>query len=198
MTTPMLQTSPTWTAGDTRLRGETEAPRAGRAWIALVVVGLLSTITGAALLLASLRAPAVVTPRFSGGDALATEWGNAEAWGQPGSWVLGYEDGATMTLTVPWSGGPVTEARLGTGPVDLATITDAKEDDGELVATITFDGCDYFHERELQVFPTMSVTTADGVTTRVTFDRPLFVRSPMLWQCPDRKIDRAAKNRSDL
>lgn len=170
----------------------------GRAWLALVLVGALAVVAGAAVLVASLRGPTVVTPRFAGGDAVATDWGNAEAWGRPGSWVLGYQDGTSMTMAVPWSGGPVTEARLGAGPVDLATITATEVVGDELVTSITFDGCAYFHERELQVFPTMTVVTPDGGTTQVTFDRPLFVRSPMLWQCPDRNIDRSANNRSDL
>lgn len=175
-----------------------ESRRPDRAWILLLAVGAIATVAGAALLVTALRGPALVTPRFAGGEVVATEWGNAEAWGQPGSWVLDYQDGTTMSITVPWSGGPVTEARLGVSPVDLATITDTEVVGDELVATISFDGCDYFHERELQVFPAMTVITADGGTTQVTFDRPLFVRSPMLWQCPDRNIDRNARNRSDL
>lgn len=204
MTAPTLQPHPAPAAEEAptalpgRPIGTTSASPTGRAWLALVVAGVLTIVAGAAVLAATLRGPAVVTPRFAGGDAMATEWGNAEAWGRPGSWVLGYRDGSSMTMVVPWSGGPVEGARLGAGPVDLATITAAEVQDGELVVTIGFDGCDYFHERELQVFPTMTVVTSDGGTTQVTFDRPLFVRSPMLWQCPDRRIDRWARNRSDL
>lgn len=192
-------TAPPLAPADAQVTHEPEEPRRpGRTWLALLVVGAIAIAAGATILATALRAPALVTPRFAGGDAVATEWGNAEAWGQPGSWVLGYQDGTTMTMTVPWSGGPVAEAWLGAGPVDLATITDTEVIGGELVTTIAFDGCDYFHERELQVFPAMTVITADGSTTQVTFDRPLFVRSPMLWQCPDRSIDRSANNRSDL
>lgn len=198
MTAPTLQRRANPTAPGTDAPGDTDGRSAGRLWAALVVAGALVAVAGAALLFASLRGPALVTPRFSGGDAVAIEWGNAEAWGQPGSWVLDYRDGTTMTMAVPWSGGPVAEAWLGAGPVDLATIIDTDVVGEELVATITFDGCDYFHERELQAYPTMTVVSADGGTTQLTFDRPLLVRSPMLWQCPDRTIDRDARNRSDL
>jgi hypothetical protein len=64
---------------------------------------------------------------------------------------------------------------------------------------LRFDNCEAYHEREAMVVDHVLVhATVLGrtVTERVALDRPLMARSPMLWQCPDRTIERYDDRRS--
>lgn len=170
----------------------------GTASRVLAVVGAVAVVVALVLLVAPGGQP-VVRPVFDDEVRVAeSAWGDEDALGAQGSWVLGYEDGTVVGLEVPWDGGDVTDARLGAGPVDLATVVAADAADGVLRLEVLLDGCEYFHEREMQVLPTITVTGVDGGTTVLRLDRPLLVRSPMLWQCPDRLVDRQANDRSDL
>jgi hypothetical protein len=156
------------------------------------------------------------------GEDVATQFGSeapsAElaAYGERGAHVLGYVDGTHTTVTVVLSNlGPlpvtVHGARLSEEPFTLVAVVGASAGEralpvtigrGESLAldlTVRFDHCDYYHERALEVLPSMlvdvSVLGRSG-TTEVTLDRPILVRSPMIVDCPDRLLDRQARTRT--
>lgn len=139
-----------------------------------------------------------------------------EQFGEGGSYVLGYEDGAYGEVQVPVrNGGPlpltVQGARLTDEPRTLAEVVAVTGADGSglplrlgpgqeavLELTVRFDNCDYYHERALEILDgaLVDVTVLGSAgTVTVAFDHPVLVRSPMIVDCPDRVLDRQAKTR---
>lgn len=165
-------------------------PRTGRRPLGAVAAAAVLALA-AATVASLLAGPQRVTPTFPGtSDVMESEWGSVEEFGVPGSRILGYRHDTTVEMRLPWSGGPVVAARLGTDPVHLLTVTDVARDGDELVLGVARDNCAWFHERAVDMFRGVTVVGADGGTTEVLFDRPLFVKSPMLASCPDRTLDR--------
>ena len=135
--------------------------------------------------------PVVATPVFPAGTEVRdSDWGNVTTFGVPGSRILSYRHDSDVTMTVPWDGPQVVGARLGDGQVHLATVTDVTPARGAVEVTLHLDNCRYFHERAIDMFSGLTLGLADGGTAVVRFDRPLFVKSPMLASCPDRTLDR--------
>ncbi len=176
------------------------APRTGRVGGALgrlVVAGLVAALVAA--LAAAVGGTGggaggdtpVVTPVFPAGTEVRdSAWGSVETFGVAGSRILSYRHDTDVEMVVPWDGPPAVSARLGDDDVHLATVTDvAPTRDGALV-TLHLDNCRFFHERAIDMFAGIHLGLADGGTAQVRFDRPLFVKSPMLASCPDRTLDR--------
>lgn len=171
-------------------------PATGRRRLGAVAVAALLALAAATV--ASLfAAPQRVTPTFPAtAEVMESEWGSAEEFGVPGSRILGYRHGTTVEIRLPWSGGPVVDVRMGTEQIHLLTVTEVVHDGDELLLEVVQDNCRFFHERAVDMFPGITITAADGSTAEVLFDRPLFVKSPMLAGCPDRLLDRQANVRS--
>lgn len=167
--------------------------RVGRKrWLLVAAVVAVAAVTVAAgLAAAGARDPERVALDFpEGTQVLDTEWGNEEHFGVPGSTVLSYDHGTTVEARLPWTGEDVVDARLGERPVHLLTVVDVSRHGDELVLTLLRDNCRWFHERHIDMYAGVTLTLAGGGTAEVLFDRPLFVKSPMLASCPDRTLDR--------
>lgn len=173
-------------------------PRA-LAFAATVAIVAVAVIAGPALLVdfapASLRfgdgAPALAVDRFGGAD---------------GTYVVGYEHDQTMEMAVRLAnsgpvGAEVTDVRLvaqskpllvhrpGVGPISVGV-----GDQEQFIVPVRFDNCEAYHEREAMLVDHVDVhvrVLGRTVVERVPLDRTLMARSPMLWQCPDRTIDRS-------
>lgn len=173
--------------------GRTQGRRALAAVAVAAVIGLLTALAGALL-----STPVRVMPTFPDEVAATeTDWGSPAVFGVVGSRILPYEHDTSVRMRLPWTGGPVIDARLGDEPVHLLTVTDVVRDTDELVLTLYRGNCRYFHERAIDVFAGIDLTLASGRTTEVLFDRPLLVKSPMLASCPDRTLNRQDDARSD-
>lgn len=182
----------------------------------VVVAAVLAAVLAAGWWVAprTVALGADVTPTFGDG----TQAVELPQFGEGGSYVLAYEDGAYGSVQIPLRNErpfPVTvhDVRLTDQPRSLAEVVATSQDGGaslplhlgpgeETVVqmTLRFDNCDYYHERALErldrAFLEVSVLGARrGV--EVTLDRPILVRSPMIVDCPDRLIDRQAKTRLD-
>jgi hypothetical protein len=140
-----------------------------------------------------------------GDDAPATVVEGFE--GPAGAYVVGYEHDTyvEMTVAVP------NRAPVGLEVVDVRPVL---QDAPLLVPTegwapaaersaagetatgawrLRFDNCEAYHEREAMVIDRVEVVSrvlGRLVVEEVALDRPMMVRSPMLWQCPDRTLDR--------
>lgn len=174
-----------------RTRRGTGGRRSLRAAVVAAVLALLAAF-GASLF----QQPVRVTPEFEDGVTVVSDWGSPDLFGVVGSRILGYRHGTSVTFTVPWDGAPVAGARLGDGPVHLLTVTDVRRVADGLEVTVLRGNCRYFHERAIDMFPSVHLTLASGATTELLFDRPLFVKSPMLAACPDRTLNRQDDTRS--
>lgn len=133
--------------------------------------------------------------------------------GGDGSYVLAYQDGAYARITVPLSNDglvplTVTGARLTDDALPLAEVVLADDlprrlgvgESANVTLTTRLDNCDYYHERELQRYPELLVEVevlGRSTTRAVALTRPLLVRSPMIVDCPDRQLNRQAKDRRD-
>lgn len=181
----------------------------------LLVAGLLSA--GVALLVVSALsyAPSAVridpvAPAFAGTAPQVT----LPTYGLKGMHVIGYEHGASAVLTLPIHNGgvlplTVTSVDLGGGVAPLLEVGDVRGlpltvppgATRSLEVSATLANCKFFHEREVQNYPSVrlgfSVLGQEGVRD-VPYDRPLMVHSPMIVGCPDRLLDRQANDRSDL
>lgn len=168
-------------------RTVTEAPPAARRR-GLRVLAVAATIgVVAAIAMALLAPPDRVTPTFPDDvEVVESDWGNPEAYGVEGSRILRYEHDTTVQMTVPWEGEPVVDVRLGDAPIHLLTVTEFEQRDAALDLTVHRDNCRWFHERSIDVFDGVTLTLANGSSTKVLFDRPLLAKSPMLASCPDR------------
>lgn len=189
---------------------ESGAPRRSRRpW---VLVGVL--LATAMLLAAWAVAPRALTRHGPvsldfGPDAPATV---VEGFGGPaGAYVVGYDHDAYLDVAVAVP----TRAPFGVEVVDVRPVlqdapllvpTDvwdpARAGAGEAVTgawRLRFDNCEAYHEREAMVVDRVEVEArvlGRVVVEEVALDRPMMVRSPMLWQCPDRTIDRQDDRRS--
>lgn len=164
-----------------------------------VATGVAAVVALLAALAGSLLAPGPqrVVPVFDEDvEVVDSAWGSPQRFGVAGSHIVPYRHDTDIELRVPWDGGAVVGAHLGDEPVHLLTVTGAVVEDDELVLTVHRDNCRYFHERAIDMFTGVDVTLAGGATTTVLFDRPLFVKSPMLASCPDRTLDRQDDTRS--
>jgi hypothetical protein len=184
-------------------------PRSRRGW--WVVMGSVVAIAG---VLGWMRAPqwAVRLPS----EVPITVTGEARmltlpAFGERGTYVLDYVDGAEVTLHVPISN----EGRLGMD-VTAVRLTDEPR---PLLDRVAADGlpvhvpaggvvtipvrarlanCAYYHEREVAKYGAATVTyevlgrTAEQA---VPLAHDLVVHAPMIVGCPDGKLDRSLLNR---
>lgn len=141
-------------------------------------------------------APAAVVDRFGGPN---------------GTYVVGYEHDAYLDVDVRLHNrGPVgiavDDVRLDLQAAPLLVPADADVPGpmsaGERAAAgvqLRFDNCEAYHEREAMLVEAVEVEArvlGRTVIERVPLDRPLMARSPMLWQCPDRTLDRSDDLRS--
>lgn len=136
-------------------------------------------------------APALAVDRFGGPD---------------GTYVVGYEHEQAMTMTVTLTdtglvGAQVTDVRLAAQASPLL-VQDRPAEAGPLASgqhlrvevPVRFDNCEAYHEREAMLVHHVDVhlrVLGRSIVERVPLDRPMMARSPMLWQCPDRSIDRS-------
>ncbi|MBK5306917.1 MAG: hypothetical protein JJD92_09545 [Frankiaceae bacterium] len=135
-------------------------------------------------------------------------------FGPRGSYVLGYEHGATVRLSLPLHNSgrlpvTVTAVDLGGGPAPLITVrgheglpmTLRPGGSGELTLTISMGNCRFYNEREMQTYDGIRVEFSSlgrSGERLLPFDRPILVKSPMIVTCPDRKLDRSLNRRSSL
>lgn len=131
-----------------------------------------------------------------------------------GTYVVGYEHGATARLTLPVrNSGPlpvtVTSVDLGGGVAPLLDVRDVTGlpmalgpgETGRLEVTAVLANCRFFHEREVQYYEQVELgfsVLGQQSSRSVALDRTLLVHSPMIVGCPERKLNRQADNRSDL
>lgn len=121
--------------------------------------------------------------------------------GPRGAYVVGYEHDAYLDVSVSVANaGPVPvdvgAVRLDTAAAPLLVAAEQGDD----AIRLRFDNCEAYHEREVMVVDHALVDVAvlgRTVQRRVPLDRPLVARSPMLWQCPDRTLDRQDDVRPD-
>jgi hypothetical protein len=135
-------------------------------------------------------------------------------YGPRGSYILGYQHKAPVTMTVPVHNDgrlpiTITSAAINGGPEPLLSI-DAVQglplslgagESGQLVLTGRLINCRFFHERAVETYDGIELgfsSLGASATRHVRFDRPLLVHSPMLASCPDRKLNRQANSRSAL
>lgn len=132
--------------------------------------------------------------------------------GPEGAYVVGYEHDTYLDVdaTVRNSGPTAVTVRavrldLQSAPllVPAEATTPGVVGPGQEAAAslrLRFDNCEAYHEREAMVVRSVEVeATVLGrtVVEQVALDRPLMARSPMLWQCPDRTLDRDDDRRSE-
>jgi len=183
---------------------------------ALVLVAGLAAAAAGLLVAAGLQAApgavriGAVEPAFAGTAPQVT----LPTYGVKGMHVVGYEHGAASRMTLPIRNRgllplTVTSVELGGGVAPLLELSGVvglplsvpPGATRSLEVTATLANCKFFHEREVQNYPSVrlgfSVLGQDGVRD-VPYDRPLMVHSPMIVGCPDRLLDRQANDRSDL
>lgn len=132
--------------------------------------------------------------------------------GPAGAYVVGYEHDDYLDVDVAVANAgmvPIVvdgvELDLQTAPllVPAEAAAPGAVPAGETAAgsvRLRFDNCEAYHEREAMVVDHVVVharVLGRAVTERVALDRPLMARSPMLWQCPDRTIERYDDRRSE-
>ena len=173
---------------------------------ALALGGLLAS--------AVLVAPARASVALGGLRVTGAPFVMVPEYGPRGAYVLGYVHQARVQISLPVrNDGPlpltVHAIRLLTAPAPLLTLDHAEGLDVHLrpgqTTTVQLSGilgnCRYSNERDLQTYDRLEVTGSTlgrDVTRSVLLDRPVYVKSPMIVTCPDRKLDRSAVNRSDL
>lgn len=132
--------------------------------------------------------------------------------GPQGAYVVGYEHDTYMAVDVHLrNAGPVGitvhDVRLQLQAAPLLVPADSAApgvigsgDRGVAGVRVRFDNCEAYHEREAMLVEAVEVEArvlGRTVVEQVALDRPLMVRSPMLWQCPDRTIDRSDDRRPE-
>lgn len=210
MADPTTAVAPARPARDDQVPGRTPTRRRWTRALGAVLGALLVVLAGVWLaapgLLVRLApvalefdqdAPAVAVDGFSGPG---------------GAYVVGYEHDTYLDLdaTVRNAGPAAVTVRavhldMQSAPLLVATEASAPGVVGpgqEATASLRlrFDNCEAYHEREAMVVRSVEVeATVLGrtVVERVALDRPLMARSPMLWQCPDRTLDRDDDRRSE-
>jgi hypothetical protein len=186
-------------------------PRGARLALAALLTGALALFVIAAVAAApGLVRIAPVALSFSGQAPQVT----LPTYGVQGMHVVGYEHGATTTLSLPVHNTgrlpmTVTSVDLGGGLKPLLDVRDvrglpltvAPGATGTVEVTAELANCKFFHEREVQNYPTVQLgfsVLGRPSTRAVPYDRPLMVHSPMIVGCPDRLLDRQGNDRSDL
>lgn len=184
-----------------------------RAWRHRLLIGVV--VLAVAVAVVWVAAPgtmvrlAPVSLQFGDGAPAAV----VDGFGGPqGTYVVGYEHDTYVDVDVLLhNAGPigvaVEQVRLDMQHAPLLVPADSTApggipSGGHGVAGVElrFDNCEAYHEREAMLVEAVEVeATVLGrtVVERVALDRPLMVRSPMLWQCPDRTIDRSDDRRPD-
>jgi len=172
----------------------------------LVTLGVIGSVVVAAPRSVSF---APVVPRIVGAPVVSVP-----EYGVRGATIVGYEHRASAEIALPVRNEgrlPVTltSVTLGGGPAPLLAVravaglpvTLWPGRSGTVTVTADLINCRYFHEREQQTYDGAtfggSVLGRD-IETRVLFDRPVLVRSPMIVGCPDRKLNRQADDRTGL
>lgn len=135
-------------------------------------------------------------------------------YGVRGGDILGYEDRAVIRMSLPLHNSgrlpvTVTSLSLGGGPAPLlavrsitglpVTLWPGRSADIAVTAELT--NCKFFHEREMQTYDDLRVegrSMGRSFVRDVGFVRPIYLKSPMIVGCPDRKLNRQANNRTDL
>ncbi len=161
-----------------------------------------------------LMAPGLAKVSFGTPTVSGAPWVTIPEYGPKGAYVLGYVHSAPVRLGLPVrNDGPlpitVDAVRLMTAPAPLFALDQAEGLDLHLGAgetktvwlTGTLANCRYSSERDLQTYAGLQVsasTLGRDLTRTVSFDRPIYVKSPMIVTCPDRKLNRDTVNRSDL
>ncbi|WP_052667230.1 hypothetical protein [Nitriliruptor alkaliphilus] len=144
---------------------------------------------------------------FSGHDRVA----HLDAYEQPMT-AVGYVDGAGAYVRVPLAhtggGGPVTVSAVDPFPELLGMVeveavaglpvTLAAGEEATIVVRTRFTNCRYYTERAVNHFLGAEVTIdAPGGQRDVTLTYPseVVLRSPTILGCPDRVMDRSARQR---
>jgi hypothetical protein len=172
----------------------------------LVLLGLLASLVVAAPSLAAFGSSA---PR-----AVGAPYVTVPEYGEQGGYILGYVHGADVDLTVPIHNTgrlpvTITAVSLGGGIAPLLAVravhglplTVAPGRSGTVLLAARLTNCRYYNERAMQVFDGVTVGYRSlwrSGTSAIAFDRPIYLKGPMLVGCPGRKLDRDAENRSDL
>ena len=185
--------------------------RSTRMLVALLVVGSLVLLTTSVLraLPGTVRFAPLV-PVFAGEAPVVT----LPTYGPQGTYVVGYEHGATTRMTLPITNTgllplTVTSVSLGGGVAPLLQVREVSSlplsvgagETARLDVTVELANCKYFHQREAQIYAGVDLgfsLLGQSGTRTVAFDRPITVYSPMIIGCPDRLLDRETNDRSDL
>ncbi len=202
--------APARPAGDEQVPGRTPTRRR---WTRVLgaAVGVRLVVLGGVWLAAPglLVRLAPVTLEF-GQDAPATAVDGFS--GPAGAYVVGYEHDTYLDVDATVrNAGPtavnVLAVRLDLQSVPLLVPTEASApgvvgsgQESSASLRLRFDNCEAYHEREAMVVRSVEVeATVLGrtVVEQVALERPLMARSPMLWQCPDRTLDRDDHRRSE-
>lgn len=192
------------------------APRPASSTRTRVLVALLGLGAVVLIALAGFRAAQEsvsfepVTPVFGGSAPAVT----LPTYGVKGMYVVGYEHGQTARISLPIANDgllPLTvrSVDLGGGVAPLLLVREVTGlplslgpgEEGVVEVTAELANCRFFHEREVQNYPSFRITVSllgQERTRVVEYDRPIMVHSPMLVGCPDRKLNREANDRSDL
>lgn len=132
--------------------------------------------------------------------------------GPAGAYVVGYEHDSYLDIDATVrNAGPaavtVRAVRLDLQSAPLLVPAEASAlgvvgpgQESSATLRMRFDNCEAYHEREAMVVRSVEVEASvlgRTVVERVALDRPLMARSPMLWQCPDRTLDRDDHRRSE-
>lgn len=187
----------------------TEPPRGSRLpllALLLVVLGVLGSVVVVAPRSVSFGS---TSPRVNGAAVVTVP-----EYGVQGATIVGYEHRTSVRIDLPVRNRgrlpvTVTSVSLGGGPAPLLAVRDVgglpitlwPGRSGTVTVTADLINCRYFHEREQQTYS--GATFAGSVLgrdfeSRVRFDRPVLVRSPMIVGCPDRKLNRQADDRTGL
>lgn len=193
--------------GPTEARLATRRARLTLLPVVLVALAALVWTVAPSLLLR----PGPVSLGFGGDAPAAVVEGFA---GPQGAYVVGYEHDAYLEVDVrvPRPGpfgaevlevqpvlqdAPLVVPVGGWSPAVASATRSADQHEGTW--WWRFDNCESYHEREAMVVDRVEVEArvlGRTVVEEVALDRPLVVRSPMLWQCPDRTIERGDDRRS--
>lgn len=187
-------------------------PKRRSTW-GLPVLAATLALTGL-VITAGLAVPRVAAISVGSPTVTGAPFVSVPEYGSRGGYILGYRDNGVVEIALPIRNeGPlpvtISRVRLLSGPAALLTLTPV-EDLGlrlgagqtrTLSVTGRLSNCRYSTERDLQTYTSLEVrgsTLGRGVTRTVTLDRPIYVKSPTVIGCPDRKLNRSAVNRSDL
>lgn len=194
-------------------------------WAGAALRPRTTLVAATVLLLAAATALGLLTDRLADGARVSFETAPRLAslpdYGESGSDVLGYDHGEQVRFTLALRNrapislelhdiDPLPE-RLGLLEVEDATVDGRPVTDGgvlrlgpfeqvKIAVTARFDNCEYYTERAVGRYDAAQVTVQALGTRRreaVAFDQQLLVRAPTILGCPDRDLDRSARQRSE-